>query len=252
MYVPRAMYSFSISFWMVPPIFARSAPCFLATQRKASRTAAVALIVMEVVTWSSGIPLKQDLHIRQGCRWRLRLSRPHRWQGVVGVVANLRRKVEGHREAGLALVEQVAVATVRLLGVTETGVLSHRPEPAAIHRRLDAAGERKFARVSELRRVAPIGKFIGRVECVDQRSGARLKSCAPIRETLQRAQERAIAAIPVSSVTTDIVQSPSGEIQSPAIVVGAGEALARMSRTSPALSVSWRRSVCAISSRVSR
>ena len=30
MYVPRAMYSFRMSFCVVPPIFARSAPCFFA------------------------------------------------------------------------------------------------------------------------------------------------------------------------------------------------------------------------------
>ena len=38
-----------------------------------------------------------------------------------------------------ALLQQVAVALVGLLGGGEAGVLAHRPEAPAIHRRLDAA-----------------------------------------------------------------------------------------------------------------
>ena len=30
MYVPRAMYSFRMSFWIVPPMAESAAPCFLA------------------------------------------------------------------------------------------------------------------------------------------------------------------------------------------------------------------------------
>ncbi len=57
MYVPRAMYSFRMSFWIVPPSFERSAPCCLATATySASRIGAVALIVIDVVTCSSGMP----------------------------------------------------------------------------------------------------------------------------------------------------------------------------------------------------
>ena len=65
---------------------------------------------------------------------------------VVGVVADLRRQVEGHRQAGLPLLQQVTVARVGILGGGEAGVLAHRPEPPAVHRRLDAARERVLAR----------------------------------------------------------------------------------------------------------
>ena len=65
--------------------------------------------------------------------------------GCVGVVAHLRRQVEGDREAGLALLEQVVVALVRLRGRAEAGVLPHRPEAPAVHRRMDAARERVLA-----------------------------------------------------------------------------------------------------------
>ena len=61
---------------------------------------------------------------------------------MVGVVAHQRRHVERGREAGLAVVEQVAEALVRLLGGAEAGELPHRPELAAVHRRIDAARER--------------------------------------------------------------------------------------------------------------
>src|SRR5512136_1880296 len=55
-YVPRAMYSLRMSFWIVPPTFDRSAPCFFATATySASRIDAVALIVIEVVIVSSGM-----------------------------------------------------------------------------------------------------------------------------------------------------------------------------------------------------
>ena len=70
--------------------------------------------------------------------------------GVVGVVAHQRRHVEGRREAGLPVLEQVAEALVRLLGRAEAGELPHRPEPAAVHRRVDAARERIGARVAEV------------------------------------------------------------------------------------------------------
>jgi hypothetical protein len=69
---------------------------------------------------------------------------------VIRVVAHQRRHVEGRREAGLAVLEQVAEALVRLFGGAEAGELPHRPEPASVHRRVDAAGEREDAGVSEV------------------------------------------------------------------------------------------------------
>ena len=56
MYVPRAMYSFRMSFCVVPPIRASGTPWrFAVATYIASRIAAVALIVMDVVTASSGM-----------------------------------------------------------------------------------------------------------------------------------------------------------------------------------------------------
>src|SRR4030042_3009871 len=47
--VPRAMYSFKISFWIVPRSFLGSTPCFFATRTYIARMiGAVALIVKDV------------------------------------------------------------------------------------------------------------------------------------------------------------------------------------------------------------
>ena len=54
-YVPRAMYSLSRSFWIVPVMAEAGTPCSSATSSYMSRsTAAVELMVMDVVTLSSG------------------------------------------------------------------------------------------------------------------------------------------------------------------------------------------------------
>ncbi len=67
---------------------------------------------------------------------------------MVGVVAHQRRHVERGRQAGLAVLEQVAEPLVRLLRRAEPGELAHRPEPAAVHRRVDAARERELCPAS--------------------------------------------------------------------------------------------------------
>ena len=57
-YVPLAIYSFNMSFWIVPLNLSADTPCFSATAIYiAKRTAAGALIVIEVLTLSRGIPL---------------------------------------------------------------------------------------------------------------------------------------------------------------------------------------------------
>jgi hypothetical protein len=48
-----------------------------------------------------------------------------------------------------AVVEQVAEALVGLLGGSEACELAHRPQPAAVHRRVDAARERELAGAAE-------------------------------------------------------------------------------------------------------
>ena len=96
---------------------------------------------------------------------------------VVGVVAHQRRHVEGGREAGLPMVEQVAEALVRLLGGAEAGELAHRPEPAAVHRRVDAARERVRAGVAEVAVVVELDA-LRRVERLVLEPGDRAEELA--------------------------------------------------------------------------
>ena len=116
MYVPRAMYSLSTSFWTVPVSFARGTPCSSPTTTYiASRIAAVALIVIEVETRSSGMlaeEIRQVVHRVDRDAHAPDLALRHR---VVGVVAHLRGQVERGGEAHLPGGQQLAEAPVGLL-----------------------------------------------------------------------------------------------------------------------------------------
>ena len=126
-------------------------PCRRATATySASRTIAVALIVIDVDTRSSGMPSNSSaMSSIESIATPTRPTSPAA-SAMVRVVADLRRQIEGDAQAGDALVQQVAVAAVRLGGRAEAGVLAHRPEPAAVHGRLDAARERELAREADV------------------------------------------------------------------------------------------------------
>ena len=79
----------------------------------------------------------------------------------VGVVAHERREIEGGREPRLPLREQVLEARVGLLGRAEAGEHAHRPEAAAVHRRLHAARERVLAGQAEVAQVVDAARRPG-------------------------------------------------------------------------------------------
>ena len=116
----------------------------------------------------------------------------------VRVVAHLGRQVEGDRQPGLALLEEVAEAAVGLLGGREAGVLAHRPEPAAVHRRLDAAGERVLARAARGRaprrgRPCRPAVYRSRMTIPDEVSNGSRRSGAPfsaLARTVSRQRSR--------------------------------------------------------------
>ena len=60
---------------------------------------------------------------------------------MIGIHAHLGGQIEGDREAGDALRQQIAIAAIAFFGGSEAGVLAHGPEAAAIHVRIDPAGE---------------------------------------------------------------------------------------------------------------
>src|SRR4029077_555202 len=73
----------------------------------------------------------------------------------------------------LALTEEKAVTLIGFGGRTKSGVLPHRPETPAIHRRINSASVRKFTRISD--RVFRIGSgeiFLG-VQAIDRETRER-------------------------------------------------------------------------------
>ena len=180
------MYSLRMSFWVVPLIRARSTPCSSAAATyRARRIGAVALIVIEVETSPSGSPSSRTCMSASD-----EIGTPTRPTSPFGgrrvrVVAHLGRQVERDRQAGLALVQQVAEALVGLLGRGEPGVLAHRPEAAAVHRRLDAPGERVLAGPPEVPGLVEAGDVGRRVEVTDLDAGRGLEPLAPLRGGLR-------------------------------------------------------------------
>ena len=140
-----------MSFWIVPDSVASGTCCRFATAMySASRMTAVALIVIDVETSSSGMPSNSARHVVDRVDGHADLADFALGERMVGVVAHLRRQIERDAQSVDALGEQVAVAGVRLGGGAEPGVLAHRPQPAAVHGRLDAAREGKLAGQPEL------------------------------------------------------------------------------------------------------
>src|SRR5216683_2957664 len=108
---------------------------------------------------------------------------------VVGVAAHLGRQVEGDREAGLAVGEEVTIAAVGFLGVAEAGVLAHRPEPPAIHRGLHAAREGVFAGEADIVEEIEILDVIGLVSPLDFDSGSGGEALAALGPAFERRLE---------------------------------------------------------------
>ena len=79
----------------------------------ASRMIAVALIVIDVDTRSSGIPSKSSVHVLDRVDRDADAADFARGHRMVGVVAHLRRQIERHAQAADALREQIAIPGVR-------------------------------------------------------------------------------------------------------------------------------------------
>ncbi len=172
MYVPRAMYSLRMSFWVVPLIWARGYALLLGrgdVQRQQDRGRGVDR--HGCTDSAEGQAVEENLHVRQ--RADRDADSPDLALGLrsVGVVAHLCRQVERDRKARLALLEQVPKAPVGVFGGREPGVLAHRPEPAAIHRGLDASSERKLARPAEIRVFVQRANVRRRVQILNLETG---------------------------------------------------------------------------------
>ena len=135
-----------MSFWVVPSRAARGTPLRSAAAMYIAQIgAAGALIVIDVLTRSSGRPVEQQLHVGEAADGDAAGAELALGLRVVGVVAVQRRHVVGDREAGLAGVEELAEPGVRVLGRPEAGEHAHRPRARAVAGGVDAAGERRLA-----------------------------------------------------------------------------------------------------------
>ena len=202
MYSFCAMYSLRMSVWIVPRSSAAGDALLLAdgdVERKQDRRGRVDRHRGRDLAQRD--PLEERLHVGERVdRHALAPDLAER-TGMVGVVAHQGRHVEGSGEAGLAVVEQVAEALVRLDRSAEAGELAHRPELAAVHRRIDAARERVDARIAEVAVVVDLG-LLGRHE----------------RLVLEAGDGREQLPLPFGLALVDLLAPRSRRVECPAIL----------------------------------
>src|ERR1700730_17830138 len=95
---------------------------------------------------------------------------------MIGVHANLGGEIESHREARLALAEEIAIALVGFSGAAEAGVLAHGPKAAAVHGGVDAAGKRIPPRITNQFFRHRVKRAVRRVDALEGNPGKRRES----------------------------------------------------------------------------
>src|SRR6266436_887111 len=118
-----------------------------------------------------GVAVEKSFHVFEGIDGHADFADFAEGERVVGVHADLRGQIEGDGEAGLALAQEIAIALVGFSGGAEAGVLAHSPEAAAVHRRVDAASERVFARIAEGRFRFGVSDGVGIVDAFKWNAG---------------------------------------------------------------------------------
>src|SRR5260370_39022173 len=99
------------------------------------------------------------------------------------------------------MLEPVAVAAVGLLGVAEARVLAHRPQPPGVHRRLHPAGERVFARETDVPQIVEAVKVGGIVFALDLDARAGGETLAALAAALERGLD--LALLPILACVCD-------------------------------------------------
>ena len=94
--------------------------------------------------------VEQDFHILQGINSNAYFTNFAFSHLIIGVIADLGRKVECAGQAGAAVCNQVTITFVGFFSGSEASVHTHGPEFAAIHGRLYATGVWIFARETEV------------------------------------------------------------------------------------------------------
>ena len=143
--------SLRMSFCVVPSSCARGKPRFSAAAMYIAQIGAAGeLIVIDVEMRSSGMPVEQDLHVGQRADGHAARAELTFRLGIVRVVAVQRGHVVGDREAGLAGAQELVEALVGVLGRAEAGEHAHRPQARPVAGGVDAARERRLARVADV------------------------------------------------------------------------------------------------------
>ena len=165
MYVPRAMYSLSRSFWIVPRDRRRIDALLLGDElvqqqqdrrRRVDRHRRRDLVERDALRAARACR-RSSRSPRRPCRPRPRRA-GDRSRSPSASAGRTRTTGRSGRRPSRKWKRSLVAG-----GVAEAGVLAHRPQPAAVHRRVDAAGERRLARHAELRRRGPIRR--GRRPC---------------------------------------------------------------------------------------
>src|SRR5215207_5814197 len=121
-----------------------------------------------------GNALEEVAHVQERVDGYTDLSHLAHRELMVRITPHLRRQVEGHGEARLAVIYEVLEAGVRLARRPETRVLAHGPWPAAIHARVRAAGVGILSRVTETLRIVEAFEVVRFVERLDLDPGLRV------------------------------------------------------------------------------
>ena len=94
--------------------------------------------------------VEQDFHVGERIDRNAYFTNFAGTHRIVRVVTDLGRQVECAGKTRRTVFNQVTVTLVGFFGRSETGIHTHRPETAAVHRRLYAAGVRVAARQSQV------------------------------------------------------------------------------------------------------
>ena len=203
------MYSLRTSFWIVPESLAGGMPCSSATSWYSSkRTAAGALMVIDVETWSRGMPAKSSRmsSIESMATPTLPTSPGRDWR--IGVVAHLGRQVKGNRKTRSPVCDQLAIAGIGLRGGAEARVLAHGPRPGGVHRRVDAPRVGIVAGLTERKIRIEFGEILRPVDGLEWRSRLRLCTHLGIGSRYRPAAARASRVSYARSAREDRARKP--------------------------------------------
>ena len=153
--------NFRMSFWIVPESVFQSAPCCSATARYIAKIiGAGELIVIDVV-----MPAREMPSNSRSMSARVTTLTPHlptspSESSWIGIASHQRRQIERDAEAAAARLQQALETLVGLFRRPEPRELPHRPEPAAVAGRVDAARVGKIPGVGKTAFRAELGDVV--------------------------------------------------------------------------------------------